>query len=66
MDECGVRQFATSWTGNSSTAYAAAIARIPALLMYVFTAASFRERLALPSSSQIADIVLNDGSFVDA
>jgi threonine synthase len=64
--ECGVRQFATSSTGNSSTAYAAAIARIPALLMYVFTAASFRERLALPSSSQIADIVLNDGSFVDA
>jgi threonine synthase len=64
--ECGVRQFATSSTGNSSTAYAAAIARIPALAMYVFTAASFRDRLALPSSGQIADIVLNDGSFVDA
>jgi len=64
--ECGVREFATSSTGNSSTAYAAAIGGVPELQMYLFTAASFRQRLALPDSDRIADVVLNDATFVDA
>lgn len=64
--ECGVRGFTTSSTGNSSSAYARAIARIPELRMWVFTAAAFRERLSLTGSDQAVDVVLEDATFVEA
>jgi threonine synthase len=64
--ESGVRGFATSSTGNSSRAYAHAIARLPGLRMYLFTAAAFRSRLALPTSDQVVDVVLEDATFVEA
>jgi threonine synthase len=66
LRECGVRGFATSSTGNSSSAYAHAISRIPELLMYVFTAEQFRDRLALSADHQIVDVVLRDATFVEA
>jgi threonine synthase len=64
--ECGVRGFTTSSTGNSSSAYARAIAQIPEMRMWVFTAAAFRERLALSGTEQAVDVVLEDATFVEA
>lgn len=64
--ERGVRGFTTSSTGNSSSAYGRAISRTPDLTMYVFTAASFRDRLALDESEQIVDVVLENATFVEA
>jgi threonine synthase len=64
--EAGVRGFTTSSTGNSSSAYARAIGRIPGLAMYLFTASDFRHRLTLGDSSQVIDVVLGDASFVEA
>jgi threonine synthase len=64
--ESGVRGFTTSSTGNSSSAYAQAIARTPGLVMYVFTAADFRHRLTLVDSDQVVDVVLRDATFVEA
>jgi threonine synthase len=64
--ERGVRRFTTSSTGNSSTAYGQAIHRVPELEMYVFTAQTFRPRLALPASDQVVDVVVEDASFVEA
>jgi threonine synthase len=64
--ECGVRGFTTSSTGNSSSAYAAAIGQIPELRMWVFTAQTFRDRLSLTGSDQAVDVVLEDATFVEA
>ncbi len=64
--ERGVRGFTTSSTGNSSSAYAHAIPRIPELMMYVFTASAFRDRLTLPAGDQVIDVVLEDATFVEA
>lgn len=66
LRECGVRGFTTSSTGNSSRAYARAIAMVPDLVMYVFTAERFRDRLALSPSERVVDIVLRDATFVEA
>jgi threonine synthase len=64
--ECGVRGFTASSTGNSSTAYARAIPRVPELTIYVFTASAFRDRLELEESDQVVDVVLEDATFVEA
>jgi threonine synthase len=65
--ECGVRGFATSSTGNSSTAYRQAISRIPGLVLYLFTASQFRDRVQGPTGSeQVVDYVLRDATFVEA
>lgn len=66
LAECGVGAFTTSSTGNSSSAYAHAIARVPQLTMYVFTAAAFRHRLTLVPGEQIVDVVMDDATFVEA
>jgi threonine synthase len=66
LHEHGVRGFATSSTGNSSSAYARAIAKIPELTMLVFTASQFRDRLWLPASEQLVDVVLRGATFVEA
>jgi threonine synthase len=66
LRECGVRCFTTSSTGNSSSAYAHAIARIPDIAMYLFTASAFRPRLDLPDGDRVIDVVLNGATFVEA
>jgi threonine synthase len=35
-------------------------------VMYVFTAAAFRDRLALRGGNQLVDVVMNDATFVEA
>jgi len=64
--EGGVRQFCTSSTGNSSTSYARAIARVPELVMHVFTAAQFASRIELPDTDQVVSYLLEDATFVEA
>lgn len=65
LRECGVEEFATSSTGNSSTAYAHALPRIPELVMYLFTASQFRHRVQA-SGDRIVNFVLRDATFVEA
>lgn len=66
LAECGVRAFCTSSTGNSSTAYAHAMARYPDLRLYLFTAESFRDRVDYGAGGQVVPFVLRGASFVDA
>jgi len=66
LQECGVRGFCTSSTGNSSTAFAHAIERTPALTMYLFTAEQFRDRVHARASERVVHFLLRDASFVDA
>jgi threonine synthase len=64
--ERGVRRFATSSTGNSSSAYAHAIRRIPEMEMFIFTASQYRDRLTLGTDTRVIDVVLPDATFVEA
>lgn len=64
--EHGVREFTTSSTGNSSTAYAHAIGRLPGLVMYLFTASRFLDRVEATDSEQVKHVVLRDATFVEA
>jgi threonine synthase len=64
--EGGVRGFCTSSTGNSSTAYAQSIVRLPGLVMYLFTADQFADRIQSPDTEQIVNFVLRDATFVEA
>lgn len=64
--ERGVRAFCTSSTGNSSSAYAAAIGMHPTMHLHVFTAEAFVSRVSYPENSQVTHHCLRDASFVDA
>jgi threonine synthase len=66
LRECGIREFCTSSTGNSSSSFAHAIARYPDCRLYLFTAEDFWDRVSCPESSQVIPFVLRDASFVDA
>lgn len=64
--ERGVRSFCTSSTGNSSTAYARAIASHPDMRLYLFTAESFLPRVQHADHGQVVHFGLRDASFVEA
>jgi len=64
--ESGVRRFATSSTGNSSTAYAQAINRFPEMTLFLFTASDFRHRVHFEPTEQVVHFVLQGATFVDA
>ncbi|MGQ0634990.1 MAG: threonine synthase [Planctomycetaceae bacterium] len=66
LAECGITAFCTSSTGNSSTAYAHAIAGFPDCRMYLFTAEAFRDRVDYGPSDRVVPFVLRDATFVDA
>jgi threonine synthase len=66
LQERGITGFCTSSTGNSSTAYAHAISRIPDLVMYLFTPAAFRDRVQFAPTEQVINFVLEDATFVEA
>jgi threonine synthase len=66
LRECGIREFCTSSTGNSSSSFAHAIARYPDCRLYLFTAEDFWDRVSCPESDQVVPFVLRDASFVDA
>ena len=64
--ESGVRHFCTSSTGNSSTAYAWQIGKLPGMKMSLFTASEFQDRVNYPPSAQIDHYVLENSSFAEA
>lgn len=64
--EGGVKHFCASSTGNSSTAYACSIDRIPDLKMSLFTGDEFRNRVNYESSAQITHYILQGASFAEA
>ena len=64
--ERGVREFCTSSTGNSSTAYAHAITAHPGMRVNVFTAEDFVSRVGGATGVQVVHHCLRDASFVDA
>ncbi len=64
--ESGVRAFATSSTGNSSTSYAQAITRFSGMKLFLFTASDFRHRVQFERTEQVVHFVLQGATFVDA
>jgi threonine synthase len=66
LHEHGVRSFCTSSTGNSSTAMAHGITRIPGFVMYLFTAEAFKDRVDVPDTDQVVNFALRDATFVEA
>src|SRR5439155_20566877 len=64
--EHGVRAFATSSTGNSSTSYGHAISRFPGLVMHLFTASEFADGVDVPKTDQVVETVLEGATFVEA
>jgi threonine synthase len=66
LREHGVEAFATSSTGNTSTAYRHAISSVPGLVMYLFTAERFRDRVQASGDGQVVDFILRDATFVEA
>jgi len=66
LREGGVEGFCTSSTGNSSTAYAHAIRAVPGLMMYLFTAEQFIQRVDVPDGDRVVNFGLRDATFVEA
>ncbi len=64
--EKGVRRFATSSTGNSSTAYARLMPLAPECTCYIFTAEDFKDRVQFTDCDQVHHLVLRDATFVEA
>jgi threonine synthase len=66
LAEHGVETFCTSSTGNSSTAYAHALARTRGLLMALFTAERFVDRVDVPPEAPVTHFALRGATFVEA
>lgn len=66
MWEHGVRNFSTSSTGNSSTAYANAIRNFPDMCLYLFTAEDFVSRVQHAGHGGVQHFCMRDASFVEA
>lgn len=64
--ERGVREFCTSSTGNSSTAYAQAITAYPDMRLHLFTAERFLQRVQHADHTQVEHYCLRGGTFVEA
>jgi threonine synthase len=64
--ERGVREFCTSSTGNSSTAYAHAIPAYPDMRLHLFTAERFLPRVQHADHKQVEHYCLRGGTFVEA
>jgi threonine synthase len=64
----GVRRFAMTSTGNSSTAFARLLPHIPSLEMCVFTPSSFLSRVGYVDAcgDRVVHFALRDGSYSDA
>ncbi len=66
LRECGIREFCTSSTGNSSTALAHLIARQPEFRVYIFSGEDFKDRLKYADGESVVHFVLRGGTFVEA
>ena len=66
LRECGIREFCTSSTGNSSTALAHLITRHPEFRVYIFSGEDFKDRLNYADGEGVVHFVLRGGTFVEA
>ena len=64
--ENNVKHFCTSSTGNSSTAYAQLISKIPELKMSLFTASEFQYRVNYEDTPQVEHYILEGATFVES
>jgi threonine synthase len=64
--ELGVRAFASSSTGNSSTSLAIGLARVPELTAHLFCGEAFLGAMSWPDLPNVRLYVLEGASFVDA
>lgn len=66
LRECGITEFCTSSTGNSSTALANLIGECPGLRMFLFSGDEFQHRVNFGESDQIVHFVMRGATFVEA
>jgi threonine synthase len=66
LQECGIREFCTSSTGNSSTALAYLISRYPDFRVYVFSGEDFKDRMHYGDGEGVVHFVLRGATFVEA
>lgn len=66
LRECGIAEFCTSSTGNSSTALANLIGQSPGIRMYLFSGGEFQHRVNFGESEQVVHFVMRGATFVEA
>jgi threonine synthase len=66
LKETGVREFAASSTGNSSTAFGQYIGHCPGCRVYLFAGEDFLNRVNCPESDQVVIFALRGATFVEA
>lgn len=64
--DIGVREFACSSTGNSSTSYAYGVSRFPGFKLHVFVGRDFLHRMNFDSSDRIRVYWVKDATFAQA
>jgi threonine synthase len=64
--DIGVREFACSSTGNSSTAFAHGVERFPGFRLHVFVGRDFLHRMNFDSSDNIRVYWVSDATFAEA
>lgn len=64
--DLGVREFCCSSTGNSSTAFAAGVARFEGFKLHVFVGRDFLHRMNFDSSERIKVYWVHDATFAEA
>ena len=66
LQECGIHEFCTSSTGNSSTALAYLISRYPDFRVYAFSGEDFKDRVHYADGEGVVHFVLRGATFVEA
>jgi threonine synthase len=66
FQENGVREFACSSTGNSSTSMARGVETFPGFRLHVFVGRDFLHRMNFPSSEQVKVYWVRDATFAEA
>ena len=66
FQEVGVREFACSSTGNSSTSFATGVERFPGFKLHVFVGRDFLHRMNFDSTDRIKVYWVEDATFAEA
>ncbi len=66
FQENGVREFACSSTGNSSTSFAKGVETFPGFKLHVFVGRDFLHRMNFPSSDVVKVYWVKDATFAEA
>lgn len=66
FQELGIREFACSSTGNSSTSFASGVARFEGFKLHVFVGRDFLHRMNFDSSEKIKVYWVKDATFAEA